>query len=251
MKLNVYFLPSAILRTPEAERDVYIVIDLIRATTSMAVIFDQGARRIFAAGSIEQARAARELHPERLLCGERNVKPLPGFDYGNSPVQFSEADLRERELIMTTTNGTRAFHACPARSFRLAGSLYNAEAVTSKSLELAHGHQGDIHMVCAGEEDRFGLDDAVCAGYLALELQRQAQQLGQQIQLDESALAALALYESYQPPKLIEYSNAAQQVIDGGLPADPPFCMCVNASQSVGMVVAQEEETGLLVIERT
>lgn len=250
MKLNVYFLPSAILYTPEAERDVYIVIDLIRATTSMAVIFDRGARRIFAAGSIEQARAARELHPERLLCGERNVKPLPGFDYGNSPVQFSEAGLRERELIMTTTNGTRAFHACPANSFRLAGSLYNAGAVTSKALELALAHQGDIHLVCAGEEDRFGLDDAVCAGYLVQELQQQAQQHEQEARLDESSLAALALYESYRPPKLIEYSNAAQQVIDGGLPADPPFCMRVNASQNVGIVVAQEEETGLLVIER-
>jgi 2-phosphosulfolactate phosphatase len=250
LKLNVFFLPSAILHTQARADDVYIVIDLIRATTSMAVIFDRGARRIFAAGSLEQARAARELHPERLLCGERNVMPLPGFDYGNSPVQFSEADLSERELIMTTTNGTRAFHACPAGSFRLAGSLYNASAVTSKTLELAHAHQSDIHLVCAGEEDRFGLDDAVCAGYLAQELQRQAQQNGLTVRLDESSLAAIALYETYQPPKLIEYSNAARQVIDGGLPADPPFCMRTNASQSVGMVVGQEEETGLLIIER-
>src|SRR5579885_1271682 len=125
LKLNVFFLPSAILHTQGRADEVYIVIDLIRATTSMAVILDRGARRIFAAGSIEQARAARELHPERLLCGERNVKPLPGFDYGNSPVQFA-ADLHERELIMTTTNGTRAFHACPVSAIRLAGCLYNA-----------------------------------------------------------------------------------------------------------------------------
>lgn len=250
MRLNVFFLPSAILHTPTRTDDVYIVIDLIRATTSMAVIFDRGAQRIFAAGTIEQARAARQRYPERLLCGERNVKPLPGFDYGNSPVQFSEAELRDRELIMTTTNGTRAFHACPARSFRLAGSLYNAEAVARKALELAQAHERNVHLVCAGEEDRFGLDDAVCAGYLVQELQRQAQQDKQVVQLDESALAALALYETYRPPKLIEYSNAARQVIDGGLPADPPFCMRTNASQSVGMVVGQEEETGLLVIER-
>src|SRR6185437_11298675 len=129
------------------------VIDLIRATTSMTVMFDRGARRICAAGTIEQARAAHALYPERLLCGERNVKPLPGFDYGNSPVQFAAADLRTRELIMTTTNGTRAFHACPSSSLRLAGCLYNASAVADKALELASERQVNLHLVCSGERD--------------------------------------------------------------------------------------------------
>lgn len=250
MKLNVFFLPSAILSTPGSARDIYIVIDVIRATTSMAVMLDRGARRIYAAGSIEQARAARQLHPERLLCGERHVKPLPGFDYGNSPVQFAAANLRDRELIMTTTNGTRAFHACPPGAIRLAGSLYNAEAVTSKALELAGEQQSDIHLVCSGEEDAFGLDDAVCAGYLVQEIQNQIDEETQDLELHESALAALALYEAYQPPELIEFSNAARQVIEGGLPNDATFCMRENASQSVGLVVGQEEETGLLLIER-
>ncbi len=250
MEVNVFFLPSAILSTPGDTRDTYIVIDLIRATTSMAVIFDRGARRIFAASTIEQARAARQIYPERLLCGERNVKPLPGFDYGNSPVQFASAELSERELIMTTTNGTRAFHACPPDAIRLAGSLYNAGAVASKALELARTRRGSIHLVCAGEEDSFGLDDAVCAGYLVQEIERQAGQIGQALDLDESALAALAIHEAYQPPRVIEYTNAARSVIKGGLPDDPPFCMRTSISQSVGMVVSQEEETGLLIIER-
>jgi 2-phosphosulfolactate phosphatase len=247
LQVNVFFLPSSILHTSQDARDIYIVIDLIRATTCMAVIFDRGARRIFAASTIEQARAARRIYPERLLCGERKVKPLPGFDYGNSPVQFADAELSDRELIMTTTNGTRAFHACPPNAIRLAGSLYNAGAAARKALELARASQGNIHLVCAGEEDTFGLDDAVCAGYLAQEIQRQA---GQVLDLDESALAAMAIYEAYRPPKVIEYTSAARSVIDGGLPDDPPFCMRTNASQSVGMVVGQEEETGLLIIER-
>lgn len=250
MQLNVFFLPSSILPAPEQANDVYIVIDLIRATTSMAVMLDGGARRIFAAGSIEQARAAKVLYPERLLCGERNVRPLPGFDYGNSPVQFVAADVRDRELVMTTTNGTRAFHACPSGAIRLAGSLYNAAAVAGRALELAASHQASIHLVCAGEEDAFGLDDAVCAGYLVLEIQRQAAQRAQALALHESSLAALALYEVYPPPKLLEYNNAARQVIEGGLPGDVTFCLRTNASQSVGMVVGQEKETGLLIIER-
>lgn len=159
MELNVFFLPSAILPNSESARDVYIVIDLIRATTSMTAMLDRGAQRIFAAGTVEQARAARELHPERLLCGERNVKPLPGFDYGNSPVQFAAAELSERELIMTTTNGTRAFHACPTSSIRLAGCLNNASAVAAKALELASEQQVNIHLVCSGELDAFADHD--------------------------------------------------------------------------------------------
>jgi 2-phosphosulfolactate phosphatase len=250
LRLNVFFLPSSIVHAPTTAHDVYIVIDLIRATTCMTVMCDREAKRIFAAGSVEQAREAKRLYPERLLCGERNSKPLPGFDYGNSPVQFSRAELRERELIMTTTNGTRAFHACPPESVRLAGCFYNANAVVSKALAIARERQLNLHIVCAGEQDFFGLDDAVCAGYLALQLQRLTRQNGEALQMDESAHAAITLYETYQPPRLIEYSNAAREILANGLTDDPPFCMRVDVSQNVAMVVGQEGETGLLMLER-
>src|SRR5437016_6645450 len=103
----------------------------------MAVMFDQGAARVLAAETIEQAREAAQKLPGRLLCGERNVMPLPGFDYGNSPYQFSQADLTGREMILTTTNGTRAFYACPEDAKRLAGSFYNALAVVLHARKLA------------------------------------------------------------------------------------------------------------------
>ena len=249
MHLNVFFTPSAIVSSETSTNDVYIVIDVIRATTSLAVMFDQGATRILVAGTVEQAREAAQKLPGRLLCGERNVQPVPGFDYGNSPVQFSEVDLTGRELIMTTTNGTRAFYACPSDAIRLAGSFYNAEAVALKALEMAKDLGGNISLMCSGELDYFALDDAVCAGYLALELHRlQGQVLP--LDLDESILAAIALYEAFEPPKVIDYCNSAQAVILGGLPDDPPFCMRTSVSQSVPIVVGRERETGLLVIER-
>ena len=229
--------------------DVYIVIDVIRATTTQSVILDRGAARILVASTVEEAKEAAQKIPGRLLCGERNVQPVPGFDYGNSPVQFSQVDLTGRELIMTTTNGTRAFYACPSDAIRLAGSFYNAEAVALKALEMAKDHGGNIRLVCSGELDYFALDDAVCAGYLALELHRlQGQVLP--LDLDESVLAAIALYEAFEPPKVIDYCNSAQSVILGGLPDDPLFCMRTSVSQSVPIVVGREPETGLLVIEK-
>ena len=249
MYLNVYFTPSAIFAHERRANDIYIVIDVIRATTTLAVMFDQGAARVLAAGTVEQAREAAQKFPGRLLCGERNVQPLPGFDYGNSPVEFSQVDLTGRELILTTTNGTRAFYACPEASTRLAGGFYNAGAVTAKGLALSLEHVSNISLVCSGELNYFALDDAVCAGYLALELQRQ-QGPENPLHLDESALAAIALYEVYRPPKVLDYCNSARSVIAGGLPDDPPFCMRTSVSQSVPAVVGTECETGLLVIEK-
>ena len=249
MHLNVFFTPSAIVVDESNTHDVYIVLDVIRATTTQSVMLDQGAARILVASTVEEAKEAAQKIPGRLLCGERNVQPVPGFDYGNSPVQFSQVDLTGRELIMTTTNGTRAFYACPSDATRLAGSFYNAEAAALKALEMAKDQGGNISLVCAGELDYFALDDAVCAGYLALELHRLQ---GQVLPLDlhESVLAAIALYEAFEPPKVIDYRNSAQAVILGGLPDDPPFCMRTSVSQSVPMVVGREHETGLLVIER-
>ncbi len=244
MHLNVFFTPSAIVSSETSANDIYIVIDVIRATTSMAVMLDQGAARILVASTVEEAKEAAQKIP-----GRRNVQPVPGFDYGNSPVQFSQVDLTGRELIMTTTNGTRAFYACPENSTCLAGSFYNAEAAALKALTMAKDWGGNMSLVCAGELDYFALDDAVCAGYLALELQRlQGQVLP--IDLDESVLATIALYEAFEPPKVIDYCNSAQAVILGGLPDDPPFCMRISGSQSVPIVVGRESETGLLVIER-
>ncbi len=250
MHIHVYFTPSAIVARETQPGDVFIVIDVIRATTTLAVIFERGASRVFVAGSIEQARTTAQLRPSRLLCGERNVRPLPGFDYGNSPVQFSLVDLTGRELILTTTNGTRAFYACPPGTIRLAGSFYNAQAVTAYALQLAQERDSNIAIVCSGEFDYFALDDAVCAGYLVQALQRHIELETANMHFHESALAAIALYETYKPPKLIEYARSAQSVIEAGLPEDVDFCMQTNQSSSIPMVVGSEEETRLLVLEK-
>ncbi len=76
MYLNVFFTPSAIVAPETSTNDIYIVIDVIRATTTLAVVFDQGAARVFVAGTVEQAREAAQKFPGRLLCGERNVQPF-------------------------------------------------------------------------------------------------------------------------------------------------------------------------------
>ncbi|HLG63428.1 MAG TPA: 2-phosphosulfolactate phosphatase [Ktedonosporobacter sp.] len=244
MRLNVFFTPSELAATNASADDIYIVIDVIRATTSLAVIFDRGARRVFAADTIEQAQEAAAKAPGRLLCGERNASQIPGFDYGNSPVQLAEADLSGRDLIFATTNGTRAFFACPPQSVRLAGCFYNAQAVTTRALALAQERGSNIALVCAGVGGYFALDDTTCAGYLALEIQRQSPD----IRVRESVHAATTLYQTYAPPRLLDYCVSARAVIKAGLEPDLMLCMTANVSSSVPMVAEREEATGLLTL---
>lgn len=245
MKLQIHMSPADALARRLATEDVYIVIDLIRATTSITTIFDSEARRILIADTLEQARKAAQLIPGRLLCGERDAKPLPGFDFGNSPAEFLRAQLTNRELILTTTNGTRAFFACPEQSVRLAGCFYNASAVTGYALAQAHKQASNIAIICAAESGSFALDDTVCAGYLAQEIQRQQPD----IHCHESVLAATTLYQCFMPPKLIEYCHSIQNVIQVGSGEDIDICLQQNISTSIGKVARRDIETDLLVLE--
>jgi len=247
--LNVFFTPADIAPVADelSARDVFIVIDVIRATTTIATVLGRGARRVLVAPDIAEARAAAEKIPDSLLCGERNVRPVAGFDYGNSPSQFARLDLAGKTLILTTTNGTRAFYACPEEATRLAGSLYNAQAVTAYALQVAREHGGNIQLVCSGELGYFALDDAVCAGRLVLELQRQQPN----IPMLESADAALTLYRAYEPPTILDRCNSARSVIEAGLSADTDFCMQISQSDIVPIVIGTDETTGLLEVVAT
>ena len=128
-------------------KDVYIVIDVMRATTTMTIMFDQGARQVLAARLLSRL-ASKQKRPDRLLCGERHTKTPPGFDCGNSPAYFAQRDLSNHELVLTTSNGTRALFACPTKS-PLAGCFYNGRAVTEQALRYAQERQSNIAIVCA------------------------------------------------------------------------------------------------------
>lgn len=118
---------------------VAIVVDVIRATTTLAVMCDRGCARVLVAGDISAARACAAQHAAGgyLLAGEVGGVRPPGFDFGNSPVELSAADLAGRTLVFSTTNGTRAIRACAGARAILAGSLRNADAVCRAALQCA------------------------------------------------------------------------------------------------------------------
>jgi 2-phosphosulfolactate phosphatase len=246
LRLHVFFHPAEVQAVEADPHGVYIVIDAIRATTTMTVLLDQGVSRIFASRTVEQAKQCRTYAPQRILCGERQGKALPGFDYGNSPAEFSQLDLQSKEVVLTTSNGTKAFFTCPPESLRLAGCFYNAQAVTAYALQYAQEHNCDLGIVCSAEYGYFSLEDATTAGYLAHLLA----QADASLALDDSVHAARTLYETYAPPRLADYSSAVAEIHENGMSQDLPYCFQIDGSSSVAKVTGVEHETGLIILEK-
>lgn len=161
MRIHVAFTPAEAAPSPVA-----VVVDVMRATSTIAQALASGWERVYCASGIDEARGVREQLGEGLLGGERDAVQIPGFDLGASPREVREP--RGSTLIMSTTNGTRAIVAAAASSDTvLLGSLLNLDAVAAAVQERGE----DVLVVCAGWKDGFAVDDAYCAGRITRELE--------------------------------------------------------------------------------
>ena len=138
---------------------VGVVVDVLRASSTIAQALASGYRRILCCVEIEEARALRAATPDSLVGGERDAVRVDGFDVGASPREFLEA--RAETLILSTTNGTRAILTTAGSCDEVVlGSLLNLGAIAAELRE----RQEDVVVVCAGFKGRFAFDDAYCAG---------------------------------------------------------------------------------------
>jgi 2-phosphosulfolactate phosphatase len=155
MRVQVAFTPAEAARAP-----VGIVVDVLRATSTIAQALASGYERVYCCAEIDEARALRERLGEGLLGGERNAVKIEGFDAGASPREFL-GEPEASTVIFSTTNGTRAILEAAARCEEvLLGSLLNLGAVAAA----ARARGEDIAILCAGFQGQFALDDAYCAG---------------------------------------------------------------------------------------
>jgi 2-phosphosulfolactate phosphatase len=154
MRVDVAFTPEEPTSAPLA-----IVVDVMRATSTIAQALASGYPRVLAAAGIDDAIRLRDELGEGILGGERQAVKIEGFDVGASPLEFLEP--REEPVIFSTTNGTSAILAAAARGEQvLLGSLLNLSAVARAAAEGGE----DVVVVCAGFQGRFAVDDAYCAG---------------------------------------------------------------------------------------
>jgi 2-phosphosulfolactate phosphatase len=164
VRIDVALTPSPLSPTALHGR-VAVVIDVFRATTSIAAALWHGARSVIPCAEIADAveRATQLVRADIVLAGERHMAPIDGFDLGNSPDGFSAAVVGGRTVVLTTTNGTRALLAADAADTVYAGSFANF-AVTLDAL-LSALHDGrDVLLVCAGTDGAPSLEDVTCAG---------------------------------------------------------------------------------------
>jgi 2-phosphosulfolactate phosphatase len=154
VRVDVAFTPSEAASAP-----VGIVVDVLRATSTIAQALASGWPRVLCAPGIEEARAVQEQLGEGLLGGERYAERIEGFDVGASPREFLEGG--DVPLIFSTTNGTRAILTAASSCEQVfLGSLLNLDAVAAAARESGE----DVAIVCAGFNGTFALDDAYCAG---------------------------------------------------------------------------------------
>ncbi len=220
MKVFTYF--SALeAEADEVGADTAVVIDVIRATSSMVEALANGAKAIYPTVSTEDAiKLANSLGREdTLLCGERKGLKIEGFDLGNSPREYTRDRVGGKRLVMSTTNGTRAFAAAHGAGRTVALSFLNLGAVADELV----GTEGEIAVVCAGKDGRFSLDDALCAGlFLRLLGGRRA---GDGLVLDDASRTALSIAETYSlDADFLRSTAAGAALVDIGLGDDLPVC---------------------------
>ena len=206
MRVHVAFTPAEAAEAPTG-----IVVDVLRATSTIAQALASGYRRVLCCAEVNEALGVREAEGDGVLAGERRCLRIPGFDLGNSPEEFITP--AGETVILTTTNGTRALVTAAARCERvLAASLLNLRAV----VEAARVDETDVAVVCAGVKGEFALDDAYCAGRIAELLDAEA---------SDAARAAIRLARSFESAEAgLRASQSARNLANAGLGDDIAWC---------------------------
>lgn len=164
MRVDVFFGPHEISAADVANR-VVAVVDVLRASTTIAVALANGARAVIPLPSSEEviSRAKSLDSGAAKLAGERKMQGIPGFDLGNSPLEFTRATVDGKTILMSTTNGTGAVLAVQGARDVAIASYVNFSAVLSMLRAALRGGT-DVAILCAGHERHFALEDSACAG---------------------------------------------------------------------------------------
>src|SRR3990170_1634265 len=222
MRVDVVFTPDEAGAAPTG-----IVIDVIRATSTICQALASGYARVFCAAEVDEARALRDALGEGVLGGERNAVRIPGFDLGNSPREYLEP--AGGTLVLSTTNGTRAVVAAAERCERvLVASLLNLSAI----VEAARDAGEDVLVVCAGVQGTLALDDAFVAG-------RIVELLGWE--RTDAAEAAARLVSTWGGSEAaFRASTSGRNLMENApeLEADIPFCARESVLDVVPRLVA-------------
>jgi 2-phosphosulfolactate phosphatase len=225
MRIDVHFTPLGLNPGDLSGRGI-VVLDVLRATTTVITALANGARAVIPAATSEEAvRLASNLEKDDvLLAGERKSLKIEGFALGNSPLEMTPEVVAGKTIVLATTNGTPALVASQGGDPVLVGAPANFTALTKRARE-ALADRRELVIVCAGRERQFALEDAYTAGRLIKAVKRG---LGK-LELNDAANAAIALTGSYDGwADAFTGTAAARQLTEANLGADVDFCAKPN-----------------------
>lgn len=251
MKVDTFFTTNFIEKEEQFTNSIVVMIDVLRASSTIANALLNGAKEIIPVESTEKAvelysKLSRET---RLLAGERNgVKPT-GFELGNSPLEFNSDSIKGKTIILTTTNGTKLYQKAKNARIKIIGSFVNSDSVINhidKLLLQDATNEFRIHFLCAGNNGQFSYEDTLCAGFFIYKLI----QVRSNLELSDSSHAAKSLYLQFSENlknflKTKEHPNFLKSI---GLTDDIDFCLELNKCPVVPLIHTYNALMGLFSI---
>lgn len=226
-------LSPALLHLYDTQGAVVVIIDVFRATSTIAAALYNNARAVIPVASVEECIELGNSIENSVTAGERNGHIVEGLQYGNSPSEYTKEFINGRTLVLTTTNGTRLLHMVNGADDIITGSFLNLTAVC----EFLQNSGKNVLLACAAWKDRFNLEDTLFAGAVVNRLKADFD-----INCD-SARAANALFESMggrRPIDLLKDSSHYRRLSAYGLEEDMEYCATIDLHPVVPILQGQE-----------
>lgn len=219
MKINVFFTPLGVDDLYFKDKTT-VVIDVLRASSTIITALNNGAKEIIPVAGIESAikLSGGMFGGHTLLCGERNTKKIDGFALGNSPFEFTKEIVNNKTIVLYTSNGTKALVKSKFSENLFIGSFLNLNFLTNHLLSL----NKNLEIVCAGSNNHFSIEDSLCAGFICDRiLQKEKNAI-----LTDSAKATVALKKKLNQNILetLLDSDHGKILIENGFEKDIEYC---------------------------
>lgn len=207
------------------EYEIVVVIDVLRATSAICSAFNNGVSALIPVPTIEEAKAYQE--KGYLVGAERKGQIVEGFDFGNSPYSYMKDELKGKEVVLSTTNGTKAINIAKDADTVVIGALSNLDALCNWLIE----QDKNVLCLCSGWQDKFNLEDTICAGAIMEQLIA----TGNYTSDEDSSIAAKYLYLSAKDNYLgyLKSSSHRRRLKNLNLNEDIKYCLTPNQTDVI------------------
>lgn len=229
-------LTPALLSLYDIEKSIVVVIDILRATSSITYGIDNGAEAIIPVSNVEDCLNYSD--KGYLLAAERNGEVVEGYDFGNSPFSYTKEKVAGKTIVLTTTNGTKAMHMAQERAHQVVvGSFLNLTALCN----WLKVQDKDVLLLCAGWKDKFNLEDTLFAGAVVNVLRKDF------VHFDDSCVAAEDMYLLAKDDlrNYLRKSSHSHRLEQLNIEEDVQFCLKLDLCTTIP--VLQEERLVTLV----